>query len=310
MSWRARLSKLRPLLIAAFLLLAAWLLWRQARSIDWREVVVALADYPHSQLVLAALAAVVAHACYCGLDLIARTYTRHHLPWPRVLAIAFVSYALTLNIGGTVGGIGFRYRLYSRDGLGVATISRIVAFAIAGNWSGFLLLAGLVFVVHPVPLPQRWDVAEAAQRLLGAGLLALLAGALAMAAWSRRRRWSWRGHQIELPSLSFALRQIAVATASWLAIANLLQLLLPDDIGYMTTLGVLLWSVLANLIIRVPANLGVLEAVFLAMLGSHAPAPAILAALLAYRALFYIGPLLLALAVYAWLEASARRRQR
>lgn len=310
MSWRARLSKLRPLLVAAFLLLAAWLLWRQARSIEWREVVAALADYPPSQLLLAALAALLAHACYCGLDLLARAYTRHRVPWPRVLAIAFVSYAFNLNIGGTVGGIGFRYRLYSRDGLGVATISRIVAFAIAGNWSGFLLLAGLAFVLHPLPLPQRWDFAESAQRLLGGGMLALLAFALAMAAWSARRHWSWRGHEVELPSLSFALRQVAVATASWLAIANLLRLLLPDGIGYLTTLGVLLWSVLANLLIRVPGNLGVLEAVFLAMLGSRAPAPAILAALLAYRALFYIGPLLLALAVYGWLEASARRRQR
>lgn len=310
MNRRALLSKLRPLLVAAFLLLAAWLLWRQARSIDWREVVAALADYPHSQLMPAALAALLAYACYCGLDLIARTYTRHQLPWPRVLAIAFVSYAMNLNIGGTVGGIGFRYRLYSRAGLDVATISRIVAFAIAGNWSGFLLLAGLAFALHPLPLPQRWDLAEGAQRLLGGGMLALLASALAMATWSVRRHWSWRGHEIELPSLSFALQQVAVATASWLAIANLLRLLLPDGIGYLTALGVLLWSVLANLIIRVPGNLGVLEAVFLAMLGSRAPASAILAALLAYRALFYIGPLLMALAAYAWLEASARRRQR
>lgn len=307
MSWRARLSKLRPLLVAAFLLLAGWLLWRQARSIDRREVVAALADYPHSQLMLAVLAALLAYACYCGLDLIARIYTHHRLPWPRVLAIAFVSYAMNLSIGGTVGGIGFRYRLYSRAGLGVATISRIAAFAIAGNWSGFLLLAGLAFAVHPLPLPQRWDFAEGAQRLLGGGMLALLAFALAMAAWSGRRHWSWRKHEVELPSLSFALQQVAVATASWLAIANLLHLLLPDGIDYLTALGVLLWSVLANLIIRVPGNLGVLEVVFLAMLGSRAPAPAILAALLAYRALFYIGPLLLALAVYAWLEASARR---
>jgi cardiolipin synthase A/B len=307
MSWRLRLPPWRALLVAALLLLAGWLLWRQVRSIDWREVVAALAGYPHSQLALAALAAAFAHACYCGLDLLARGYMRHHVPRHRVLAIAFVGYALALNIGGTVGGIGFRYRLYSRAGLGVATISRIVAFAIAGNWSGFLLLAGLVFLLHPVPLPQRWEFAESAQRMLGGGLLALLAAALAMATWSPRRRWAWRGHEIELPAVSFALRQVAVATASWLAIANLLHLLLPAGIDYATTLGVLLWSVLANLVIRVPGNLGVLEAVFLALLGSRAPAAAILAALLAYRALFYIGPLLLALGVYAWLEASERR---
>ncbi|HVI57270.1 MAG TPA: YbhN family protein [Luteimonas sp.] len=308
MSAKPGLARLRPLLLAAFFAAAAWLLWRQARSIAWHEVAAALAGYPPSLLLAAALAAMLAHACYCGLDLLARRYTRHGLPWPRVLAIASASYAFNLNIGGTVGGIGFRYRLYSRDGVETGTISRIVAFAIAGNWSGFLLLAGLVFLFAPLPLPQRWDFAQGAQRALGGGLLALLAAALAMAAWSPRRRWSWRGHEVELPPPRFALAQVAVAAASWLAMANLLHLLLPAGIGYADALGALLWSVLANLVIRVPGNLGVLEAVFLGLLGAHAPAPAILAALLAYRALFYIGPLLVALAMYAWLEAHPRSR--
>ena len=101
---------------------------------------------------------------------------------------------------------------------------------------------------------------------------------------------------------------MAIAVASWLAIANLLNLLLPDDIGYLDVLGVLLCSVLANLVIRVPGNLGVLETVFLGLLGGRAGSAEILAALLAYRAVFYLGPLLLALGVYAWLEARARNQ--
>jgi uncharacterized membrane protein YbhN (UPF0104 family) len=68
--------------------------------------------------------------------------------------------------------------------------------------------------------------------------------------------------------------------------------------------------VLANLVIRVPGNLGVLEAVFLGLLGGRAGVAEILAALLAYRAVFYLAPLLLALAVYAWLEAPLRRARR
>lgn len=297
----------RPLLLAAFFAVAAWLLWRQARSIDWQEVGPALAAYPASRIALAAAAVLLAYACYCGFDQLARAYTRHRVPWPRVLAIAFASYAFNLNLGGTVGGIGFRYRLYARHGVRVATISRIVAFAIAGNWSGFLLLGGLVFLLAPLDLPARWDVAEGAQRVLGAALLAVLAAALAASAWAGGRTWSLRGHELELPPLRLALAQVAVAAASWLSIALVLHLLLPDGIGYAMALGTLLGSVLANLVIRVPANLGVLETVFLGLLAPHAPAAQIMAALLAYRALFYLGPLLLALAVYAWLEASARR---
>jgi uncharacterized membrane protein YbhN (UPF0104 family) len=307
MNARAWWRRLRPLLMAVFLAAAAWLLWRQARTIDWPAVGDALAAYPRARLFVAALAALLAHACYCGLDLLSRRIVGHGLPWLRTLAIAFVSYAMNLNIGGTVGGIGFRYRLYARSGVDVASISRIVAFAIAGNWSGFLLLAGTLFLFAPLQLPPQWHLAQDAQRLLGGGMLALLGGALAMAAWSPRRRWTWRGHGIELPAFGVASAQTAIAAASWLAIANLLHLLLPAGIGYLDALGVLLCSVLANLVIRVPGNLGVLEAVFLGLLGARAGAAQVLAALLAYRAMFYLAPLLLALAVYAWLEAQQRR---
>lgn len=299
--------RLRPLLMAGFLAGAGWLIWRQARSIEWSAVGEALAAYSYGLLLAAALAALLAHACYCGLDLLSRRIVGHGLPWMRTLAIAFVSYAMNLNIGGTVGGIGFRYRLYARAGVDVKSISRIVAFAIAGNWSGFLLLAGPLFLFAPLPLPEQWHFAQGAQRLLGAGMLALLLGALAMAAWSPKRRLTWRGHGVELPSLRHALAQTAIAAASWLAIANLLHLLLPGGIGYLDALGVLLCSVLANLVIRVPGNLGVLETVFLGLLAGRAASAEILAALLAYRVLFYIGPLLLALAVYARLEARLRR---
>lgn len=307
MSVRAAWRWLQPLLVVAFLAAAGWLLWRQARDIAWSDVGAALAAYPTLQLCAAVLAALLAHACYCGLDLLSRRIVGHGVPWMRTLAIAFVSYAMNLNIGGTLGGIGFRYRLYARSGVEAPSISRIVAFAIAGNWSGFLLLAGLVFLFAPLPLPPQWHLAQVAQRLLGGGMLALLAGALAMAACSPRRRWTWRGHGVELPSLGVALAQTAIAAASWLAIANLLHLLLPDGIGYLDALGVLLCSVLANLVIRVPGNLGVLETVFLGLLGDRAASAGILAALLAYRAMFYLGPLLLALGIYAWLEARLRR---
>ncbi len=307
MSWRVRLPLLRRLLLAGFLLLAAALLWRYARTIEWREVGAAIAGYPPSRLALAAAASLLAYALYCSYDLLARAYTGHGLSLRRVLAIAFVSYAFNLNLGAVVGGIGFRYRLYSHAGLSIATISRVVAFAIVGNWSGLLLLGGFALLFDPVPLPPAWELASHALRIAGAVMLAVLAAWLAMCALSRRRLWSPRGHEIELPSLPVALSQLALASASWLAIASILYLLMPDGVRYLTVAGVLLLSVLANLVIRIPANLGVLEAVFIALLGPQLGPPQVLAAVLTFRALFHIGPLLLALAVYLLFEAHARR---
>lgn len=305
---RAHWPRWRRVLIVLFLLLVAVLLWRYARLVDWRQVVAVIRETPPQRLALGVAIALCAYGFYCGFDLLAKRHTGHDLRWRRVLAIAFVSYAFNLNLGAVVGGIGFRYRLYSGAGLPLSTITRVVMFSIVGNWSGFLLLGGLMLVSGNVSLPP--DLRSAANWLQPVGwlMLATLAGGLSMCAFSRRRRWSLRGHAFELPPLPIALVQLLLASASWLSMAAIIALLMPDAAAYPMIASTLLLSVVANLVIRVPANLGVLEAVFIGALGSQLPVPQILAALLSYRALFHIGPLLLALSVYAGLETRQRRQ--
>ncbi len=66
-------------------------------------------------------------------------------------------------------------------------------------------------------------------------------------------------------------------------------------------------SSIAGVIIHIPAGIGVLEAVFIAMLsGEDISKGAIIAALLARRALYYFLPLLLATVAYLLLESRAK----
>jgi glycosyltransferase 2 family protein len=76
-----------------------------------------------------------------------------------------------------------------------------------------------------------------------------------------------------------------------------------------TVLGALLASSVAGMITHIPAGLFVLEAVFLALLTGAHPVNQLLAALLAYRAVFYLGPLIIAGFVYLALELTARGRR-
>ncbi|MFG5409540.1 hypothetical protein ABXN37_17445 [Piscinibacter sakaiensis] len=70
-------------------------------------------------------------------------------------------------------------------------------------------------------------------------------------------------------------------------------------------LGALLVAAVAGVLTHVPAGLGVLEAVFVALLGGTVPPATLVAALLLYRAFYYLAPLLLAAVVYLVLEARA-----
>lgn len=294
-------------LAVVFLALVLALLVRQARSIDWSEVWLGLRALPVHVVFAAGGLALASHLLYACFDLLGRHYTRHHLATPTVMAITFVSYAFNLSMGSLVGGVGFRYRLYAQFGLGAARTTRIVTMSMLTNWIGYLLLAGLMFTLFPPTLPDHWHVRDATMPILGAAMLALPAAYLLWCAVSRRRSWTVRGHLIDLPTLRLALLQMAMSCANWLLMAGMVYVLLQQRIEFPLVLGTLLVAAVAGVLAHVPAGLGVLEAVFVALLSDDAPAPTLVAAVLAYRALYYLLPLVIALGVYGWLEARAKR---
>lgn len=291
----------------AFLALVLYLLVTQARAIDWSEVLGAMRGYAPLTLALAAGLAACSHALYACFDLLSRRYAGHDLPARQVLGVTFVCYAFNLNLGSLVGAVALRYRLYSRLGLDTAVITRVLGFSLVTNWLGYLLLAGLAFALQPPALPAGWEIGSGGLRWLGAGLLALVSGYLALCAFARQRSLRWREHVFELPPLRLALAQLALSSVNWALMAGVVYLLLQQQIAYPTVLAVLLVGAVAGVITHVPAGLGVLEAVFVALLGAQLPQHQLLAALLAYRAIYYLAPLLLATALYFVMEARAKR---
>lgn len=290
------------------LAVVAVLLVRYARSVDWPAVGTALAAYRPGRLVAAAVLGALSYLLYSGYDIAARAYTGHELSTRRVIAIALVSYAFNLNLGALVGGGGLRYRLYTRYGLRGGTIVRIIAFSIVTNWSGYLLLAGGVFTLGLVVLPEGFAPGSTSPRILGALMLAAIVGYLLLCAFGHGRTWKLRGTAFAPPSLPLAGVQLALSSANWLAIAAILFVLLEQRVDYPSLLGVVLLGAVAAAMTHIPAGLGALEAVFIVLLGSRIAQADLLAALLAYRALYYLAPLLLAAVVYVAFESRGRRR--
>ena len=97
--------------------------------------------------------------------------------------------------------------------------------------------------------------------------------------------------------------QLLLSCANWSVMGALLFILFQGQLAYLTVLAVLLVAAVAGVVTHVPAGLGVLEAVFIALLSHQLPPPALLAALLTYRAVYYIAPLGLATVLYLLQEA-------
>ncbi|MNP18951.1 Inner membrane protein YbhN [compost metagenome] len=174
-----------------------------------------------------------------------------------------------------------------------------------------MLLAGTVFALRLVKLPESWALGVTGLQGVGFVLLAVAVGYLLACAFATRRTWHIREHEITLPSLRLALCQVALGASNWALMAALIYWLLPGDLFYPSILGILLISCVAGVVAHIPAGLGVLEAVFLALLHGQLGQGSLVAALLGYRTLYYLIPLLLAVITYLVLEKRARTmRQR
>jgi glycosyltransferase 2 family protein len=223
------------------------------------------------------------------------------------MLVSFISYAFNLNLGSLVGGIGLRYRLYGNHGVRYGGITRIVTLALITNWIGYILLAGLVFTLAPMELPPSFRLDREDLRLLGVALVSVAVVYLLLCGFSKRRSWTIRGHEVELPTLRMALAQFCISGVHWMAMAAVPWSLLNGSVDYPTALSVLLIAAMAGVMLHVPAGLGVTEAVFIALLSHRIPEHQLLGALLAYRAIFYLMPLLVGALLYVKVEMRTRK---
>ncbi len=168
--------------------------------------------------------------------------------------------------------------------------------------------SGVIFTAGVVELPDHWYVDQTTLRILGIGLLMIIAVYLWFCAFAKHRHMTIKGQKLVLPSWKFALAQMLISSVNWMVMGAIIWLLLGQSVSYFFVLGVLLVSSIAGVIVHIPAGIGVLEAVFIALLaGEHTSKGTIIAALLAYRVLYYFIPLLLALICYLLLESQAKK---
>jgi len=294
------------ILTGLFFIVIAALLFNLVKNIEWAEVKNSLTQYETTQLLLGFVVVTLSYFIFASYDLIGKYYTKHKLPARQILPLGIVCYAFNLNLSAWVGGIALRYRLYSRLGLKTEIITKVLSISLISNWLGYIILAGSIFSLRLIDLPDNWTIGTSALQLIGSILLAVAASYFIACKFSKRRTFHIKKYKIELPSINFALIQAALAMSNWMLMGLLLFRLFPDGTSYPAVLGILLISSIAGIITHIPAGLGVLETIFITMLQGQLTKSSILAALIAYRILYFIIPLAIATMIYAVMEIRAK----
>ena len=268
------------------------------REVHYASVVEAVETTPDTDLALALLATAASYFALTGYDASALIYARASVGRSTVLLTSFVAYALANTIGlGPLTGGAVRTRMYAAAGLEPHQIAQVIVFnaAVFGLGIAFFGALGLLWgadqvapLLHAPPLLLR----------LGACVTLLALAAFVLLCVVRReirlnRRWVLR-----LPTPGLALRQLVISALELSASALALWVLLPGErIPLPTFMTFYAIAIGVAIVSHVPGGVGVFEAVMLLVSGAHVPTEAMLGALVLYRGIYYVLPLVLATAL-------------
>lgn len=294
-----RLRSLTPLFGVALFGFAVWLLHRELRNYHYADLVRELRNIPQSRLLLAVGMTLVSYAVLTLYDALGVRYVRRSLSYGRIATASLVGYGVSMTLGfPLLTGAPLRYRLYSRWGLAPGEIARIVAFYSTTYWLGLLAVGGLAFLLDPPKVPEGFPISEIWLRPIGALLLGVLIAYFIMAAL--KTRVTIRGFRVELPSLRLAMAQVGASSLDWIVAAGVMYALLPAaKPSFPAFFAVYVAGQAAGHASHVPGGVGVLESVVLLFLTPQIPAPEVLGALLAWRAVYYLLPLGMAVVTLA-----------
>ncbi len=299
------LNYLWPVIGISAVVLSLWLLFRELRGLSLAEVEAAFAAIPASRWVLAVVSTLVAYLALAWYDRIALFHLGFTLSWRFISAVSFTTYALSHNIGMSMfSGAMVRYRAYSTKGLTIGDVGVLVAFCSFTFALGTILLGGLVLVFEPEIVQRLFAVDPLLARSAGAAMLLFVALYIGGAALHLRPLVIGT-FQVVYPRLNIALRQLLAGPLELMGAAGIIWCALPADHnpGFFIVLGVFLASFSAALLSHAPGGLGVLELVFVNAL-PDTPRADVVAALLVFRLLYLVIPLLLGVAAVVLFERS------
>ena len=301
------LNYLWPVIGIGAVVLSLWLLFRELEhdhvTID--KVGAAFSAIPAARWILAVVSTLVAYAALAWYDRIALLHLGFTLSWRFISAVSFTTYALSHNIGMSMfSGAMVRYRAYSTKGLTIGDVGVLVAFCSFTFALGTILLGGIVLAFEPDITARLLQVEPWPARLAGFAMLLFVAVYVCGSAL-HLRPFVVGKFKLVYPRLPVAGRQLLAGPLELLGAAGIIWCALPAEHnpGFFIVLGVFLASFSAALLSHAPGGLGVLEFVFVKAL-PDAPPQDVVAALLVFRLLYLVIPLLLGIVAVVVFERS------
>ncbi len=268
--------------------------------LSWATAGEILQDFSGSTLLLALAATALGYLVLATYDLLAIHHLGYKVPWYKTLLVSFLGFAVSNNAGhAIVTGGAIRFRFYSALGLNAAAIGKIIVFSSTTYLLGATsLLCAAYFFLPPAEVnnPQLlgghlvWFIGGLGLLLSGYWLLTL----------SGHLQLHWKRIAISLPPPRITSLQTLAGICDLLFAGLVLYCLLypATHMHFMWFFTVYILAQLIGLFSQVPGGIGIFESAFLLLVGDAHDHQIILIALLTYRLMYFLLPLLIALLIF------------
>jgi phosphatidylglycerol lysyltransferase len=294
--------------IAALLVFAgvAFVLRKEMAHLHIRSVWEHLHEIPRKQIVAALCFTALSYWLLSTYEVLALRYLRRKIAYGRIVFTSFIAYSFGHTLGfAAFTGAAIRFRLYATAGVTAIEVATVSAFCSLSIGIGLAIISGLSLLVAPEQAALVLHLSRLWAMLVGALLLAVV---LAYGLWASLSKGTLeiRGWALRAPGPGVVIPQIALATLDLSLAGAVVWWLLPPDanVDFITFLGAYAASVVAGIISHVPGGIGVFETVMLLAL-PNVPPDALLGSLLAYRAIYYLVPILFGALLFGAKEIGA-----
>jgi phosphatidylglycerol lysyltransferase len=277
-----------------------------SQTIHYHSVVYSLRQLTPQALVTSLLATAFSYVVLVARDAVGLRSIGAKVPRPTLWIGATVGSALGNATGfGALTGGAVRCRVYGTAGIKPAQVGRLTLFTSVTLGLSLVLLAGLGMLFDAPALSRMTRVAPAP--LIGGGVAIVVALALLVACCRPASRSIRLGRlTLDVPARRNLLDQLWLAALDVAAASVALWALLPHaGVGFAQFVAIFSAAMLLGMLGHTPGGLGVFEASMVFALGGSVETPAMVAALLAWRVIYFGVPLLLSSALLAGFEGHA-----
>ena len=313
--WERAIASRRPLLrrigfalSLTIIAISAIIFARVLIGINLGQFQAAFAATSGKQIAMAFGFSGVSYLALTGYDALALRHLRVHVRYRLTALASFTSYAVSFTLGfPLVTGGAVRYWIYGPAGLSPGKVASLTVVAGITFWLGMGFILGVGFLFDATAIGAINHFHALANQAIG---VAVLAGLAAYLVWVARVGRTRRPLLLNFvpPGPLLTLAQMTLGVIDVCSAAGALYVLLPKGhgLGPVTFSALYSFAAMLGIASHAPGGLGVFEATMIDGVGGSSES--MLASLLLFRAIYYLAPFILAMALLGAYEAGRRWR--